>query len=309
MLEFSLRQIRYFLALSKTLQYQRAARHLQISQPSLSLQIKAFEDAVGGKLVERRRTGLILTPLGREVALKAEEIMRNVEALKSVGTPLGSDLTGTLRLGSSPTVGPYLLPKVLQRLHVQYPELKLVIRDGPPRDLVEGLGGGKHDMILTQLPVPDDDLRVRPLFREPLFLAVARDHPLATASRATHADLAGESLLSLSPAYALHKQLAALAENAGGILREDFEGTSLDALRQMVSLGMGVTLLPALYVRSEVAQRDPDVAIVPFHPKPHRQLGMVWRASSGNPAAFTQFGNMIRIVVQDAFADVVSVTA
>lgn len=307
MTDITLRQIRYFAALGKSLQYQRAARQLGISQPSLSQQIAALETALGGRLVERRRDGLILTPLGREAIQQAETVLRAVDALQHIAGPDTAGLTGTLRLGASPTVGPYLLPRVLRQLHLSYPDLKLVIRDGPPRTLAEDLVAGRHDMILTQLPLPEAELRLRPLFREPLALAVPVDHPLARHPHVPRSALAGESLLSLSAAYAMQRQVAALAEAAGAVLRDEFEGTSLDALRQMVSLGMGVAVLPALYVQSEVRPAEEDVAVVPLQPALHRQVGLAWRLSSGQPPAFARLGDIIRQVVAEAFSDHVTV--
>lgn len=306
MSEITLRQIRYFAVLGTTLQYRRAAQQLGISQPSLSLQIAALEAAVGARLVERRRSGLILTPAGRAAMAQAEKILRDVEMLRHVAGPGQSELSGTLRLGSSPTIGPYLLPRVLRQLHLSHPALKLVIRDGPPRDLTEDLLAGRHDMVLTQLPVPGEDFRIRRLYREPLRLAVGGSHPLAGHDRVLHADLAGESMLSLSPAYAMHQQVAGLCQGSGAILRDEFEGTSLDALRQMVSLGMGVTLLPALYVLSEVRQADADVAVLPLQPQLFRHVGLVWRAASGQPPAFAKIATVIRDVVARDFAAVVT---
>ncbi|MBE1282637.1 MAG: LysR family transcriptional regulator [Rhodobacteraceae bacterium] len=307
--DITLRQIRYFQVLSATLQYRRAARQLGISQPSLSLQIAALEEAVGAKLLERRRNGLILTPVGRDAAAQAEKVLREVEALEYIAGPSHAALSGTLRLGASPTIGPYLLPRVLRQLHLAHPDLKLVIRDGPPRELSEDLLAGRYDMILTQLPLAGEEVRVQPLFREPLTLAVPNDHRLVGRHKVRPEDLAGESVLSLSPAYALHGQVAGLCATAGATLRDEFEGTSLDALRQMVSLGMGVTLLPALYAGSEVRMagaEEADVAVLQMQPKMHRQIGLAWRRASGNPPAFVQFGTLIREVVANAFAEKVN---
>lgn len=164
-------------------------------------------------------------------------------------------------------------------------------------------------MILTQLPLLEDDLRVQPLDREPLFLTVPRDHPLAVQTSVSADDLTEESMLTLSAAYAMHLQVAAFAQNAGAVLREDFEGTSLDALRQMVSLGIGMTLLPALYVQSEVSMHNADVVILPVRPAQHRTIGLAWRISSGQPPAFTKIGAFIRQIVEQEFANFVSLSA
>ncbi|MFC3614947.1 hydrogen peroxide-inducible genes activator [Lutimaribacter marinistellae] len=303
--DLTLRQIRYFSALSETLQYQRAARLLGISQPSLSLQIAALEETLGTRLIERRRTGLILTPEGREIAEQSRRILREVEALKLLARPMQTDMSGTLRLGSTPTIGPYLMPRVLRRVHGEYPDLKLIIRDGAPQDLAEELAGGHHDVILTQLPVRHDELRTMPLFREELRLAVSQGHRLADRTVVQNNDLSDETLLSLGPAYQLHRQVADICATSGATRNEAFEGTSLDALRQMVSLGMGVTLLPALYIRSEVAQPDPDVETIRFRPALHRLIGLAWRATSGNPPAFVRLADIIRDVARKEFPETV----
>lgn len=303
--DLTLRQLRYFVALSEAGQYRRAARQLGITQPSLSLQIAALEDRLGMALAERRRDGLVLTPQGREVLAQARIVLSAVDDLIHRSDPIRDGISGTLRLGSSPTVGPYLMPRVLRRLHAACPDLRLVVRDGAPRDLVEDLAAGRHDMILTQLPVPEDQFRVRPLFRENLSVAMAANHPLARQSRIARSDLAGLDLLGLGPAYALHGQIAALCRDVGARLREEFEGTSLDALRQMVAMDMGVTLLPALYVRSEVGGRDGDVAVRPLQGGLNRVIGLVWRAATGHPRAFARFADETAAVLREDFADTV----
>ncbi|TMV06415.1 hydrogen peroxide-inducible genes activator [Ruegeria sediminis] len=303
--EITLRQIRYFETLVRVGQFRRAAQQLGISQPSLSLQISAFEDALGVRLLERHRSGLILTPEGRDVAELAEKVLHQVEGLASYATPLRDGLRGTLRLGSTPTIGPYLLPHVLKRLHAAHPDLRLLVRDGAPRELAEDLAAGRHDMILTQLPVQGEVFRIRPLFREPLHLAVAPEHDLAGRTRVERAELAGQTVLSLGPSYRLHRQIADLCEDVGAVLRTDFEGTSLDALRQMVSMNMGVTLLPALYAQSEVQGRGGDVAVTRLGGM-YRSVGLVWRSASGTPRAFADFAALIDAVIRRDFAGVVT---
>lgn len=303
--ELTLRQLRYFVALSEAGQYRRAARRLGISQPSLSLQIGLLEEHLAMRLVERRRSGLVLTPQGRAVLTHARRVLDAVEDLQGQSDPLRAGLSGTLRLGSTPTIGPYLLPRVLRQLHAAYPDLRLVVRDGAPRDLVEDLSAGVHDVILTQLPVAPDDLHVRPLFHEPLFVAVARGHALAGRGTIAEADLAGQDVLGLSPAYALHAQTAALCRDVGARLREEFEGTSLDALRQMVAMDMGLTLLPALYIRSEAAGPDGDVAVLRLKGNYRRTIGLAWRKSTGKPRAFVQFAEAIDAVLRAEFADAI----
>ena len=304
----TLKQLLYFKALAETRHYRKAAERVGISQPSLSLQIGRLEDLLGLQLVERGRAGAVLTPEGREVLQRSEAILSEVSALNEIAVRMKTGLAGTIRLGSSPTFGPYLLPNVVRRLHEAYPDLRLVIRDGAPADLLEELLGGRHDIIVTQLPVASTDVVVERLMREPLHLAVALDHPLARRKSASAPDLGDETVLVLSNRFALHNQVSELAREIGATLRDDYEGTSLDALRQMTAMDMGVTFLPALYARSEIPDPGGDVALLPYERgRFTRSIGLVWRKSSGNHASFKVFADLIRTVAKEQFAGLVQV--
>ncbi len=305
--EITLRQLRYFVALSEAGHYRKAAERTGISQPSLSQQILRLETALGVDLVERGRRGAVMTPAGREVLAQARKVLEEVELLTGRARQAKEGIGGTIRLGTTPTLGPYLLPYVTRRLHRAYPSVKLIIRDAAPRVLQDELIEGRHDMILTQLPVQSDDVEVMRLFREPLKLAVAQEHALAIKPKLLDTDLAGQDILSLSDAYMMHSQTVRLCEELGARLRQDYEGTSLDALRQMTALNMGLSFLPALYVRSEVATESGDVMIRSFRgDRLTRSIGLVWRRRSAHVALTRRFGDMIRGVVQDRFADLVT---
>lgn len=307
--EITLRQLRYFVALCETGHYRKAAERMGISQPSLSQQIVRLESALGLELVERGRRGAVLTPAGREVLAQARKVLDEVEGLGVRAREAKEGVGGTIRLGTTPTLGPYLLPFVTRRLQRAYPALKLVIRDAAPRVLQEELDQGRHDMILTQLPVQSDDVEVMRLFREPLMLAVAQEHPLARRAAIGDGDLEGQDILSLSDAYLMHSQTARLAEELGARLRQDYEGTSLDALRQMTALNMGVSFLPALYVRSEVdAKGKADVVARAFRGgRMMRSIGLVWRKRAAHGALSRRMGKLVQAVVAEHFADLVTV--
>lgn len=306
----TLKQLQYFAALAEAGHYRIAAERVGISQPSLSLQIGNLEQVLRLDLVERGRSGAVLTPVGREILARARKIIEEVNALVEISDALKAGMSGTIKLGSTPTLGPYILPKVVQLLHARFPALKLFIRDGAPRDLLEDLLAGDHDLILTQLPVQSGDVVVRRLFREPLQLAVARDHPLAAYENVVDGDLANQDILSLSSAFALHVQIAALCREVGANLRQDYEGTSLDALRQMAAMDMGLAFLPALYVRSEVPSDDGDVHMLPFRKGSFtRSVGLAWRKTSGNQQGFEKLAEIIRSVVRSEFKGLVSVEA
>lgn len=298
----TVRQLRYFVTLAQVGQYRRAAEQLGLSQPSLSQQIAALEDVLGIRLVERGRRGAQLSTGGREVLVHAQKVLDDVDGLMETANRVGRGGTGTLHLGATVTIGPYFLPRFLRHLHNEHPDLKLVARDGVPRDLQEELLAGTHDLILTQLPVAETDFVVQPLYREPMLLAVARDHPLAGHKVVAQEDLRGQDVLTLGAKLTVHAPLTQLCADVGANLRDDYIGTSLDALRQMVAMNMGVTFLPALYAQSEVPKTEGDVVLIPLRGGFYRRVGLAWRKSSGKPRLIGQFAEVAQQVVSNEFA-------
>jgi LysR family hydrogen peroxide-inducible transcriptional activator len=125
-----------------------------------------------------------------------------------------------------------------------HPTLKVHVREGLPDALLDHLAEGRHDTVLLQLPVAAARFHVERLFREPMFLAMAADDPMAQVPVVRPEHLAGRGLLTMQPEYRLSQQVAALAERCGAHVLRDYEGTSLDAVRQMAGMGMGLALLP-----------------------------------------------------------------
>lgn len=299
----SLRQLRYFIALAETGHFRRAAERCGISQPSLSLQIAALERSLGVALVSRGPGKVAPTVAGREVLARARRVLDEVQALADVAVTLASGVSGTVRLGATPSLGPYFLPAAVAVLHRAHPDLKLYVREAPPRRLVQQLDRGEQDMILTQLPLPGADYRVARLFREPLCLVVPDADPLARREVVRETDLAGRSVLSMGPDYVLHEQVAGLCATVGAHLDQTYEGTSLDALRTMTAMEMGICLLPALYVASEVDRGPRDVRAIPFAGgRVTRSIGLVARRRGGSDRTFDRLAEVFRGIARDRAA-------
>lgn len=307
-MEVTLKQLGYFVALADTRHYRKAAERVGISQPSLSQQIVGLEASLGLELVERGRRGAVLTPGGREVLARARKILDEVAMLQGVAKDVRKGVQGTIKLGSTPTLGPYFLPYVMRELHLAYPALKVIVRDAAPAILQDELMDGRHDMILTQLPIRSSDIETMRLFREPLKLVVAQSNRLAKQKSASDEDLRGRDILTLSSTYRLHHQIVDLCEDLGANLREEYEGTSLDALRQMTALNMGVTFLPSLYVRSEVSPEKGDVAALSFRGDQFtRSVGLAWRRQSAHDEVIESIADIVRQVARKRFKGLVMV--
>ncbi len=294
----TLKQLRYLVAVAETLHFRRAAELSHVSQPTLSGQLRELEDRLGVQLVERSRSRVILTPLGREIADRAKTVLRDVQDVVELAKQGQSPLGGTIRVGVLQSLGPYFLPHILPELHRRYPDLKLYVREGLPAALLERLDDGKFDLLFFPLPVQGAELRSVRLFREPLWVVVPGEHRLAGREAIQRSDLEGETFLTLERGHRLHDQVRALCEQYGAMLSLDYEGTSLDTLRQMVAMGMGLSLLPALYVRSEVLH-DRQVAARQMKSRaPYRMIGMVWRRHSARQEEYETLADQIREILK-----------
>ena len=295
----TLKQLRYLVAVAETLHFRRAAEMSHVSQPTLSGQLRELEERLGVQLVERSRSKVILTPLGREIAERAKTVLRDVQDVVELAKQGQAPLGGTIRVGVLQSLGPYFLPHILPELHGRYRDLKLYVREGMPTALLERLDQGNLDMLFFPLPVQGAELRSVRLFREPLWVVVPGEHRLASRETIRRSDLEGETFLTLERGHRLHDQVRALCEQYGAKLSLDYEGTSLDTLRQMVAMGMGLSLLPALYVRSEVLHDRQVVAREVKSGVPHRMIGMVWRRHSGRQEEYETLAGQIRGILKD----------
>jgi LysR family transcriptional regulator, hydrogen peroxide-inducible genes activator len=299
----NIRQLEYLVALADTLNFRRAAERTNTTQPTLSEQLKALEERLGAQLVERGRTRVMMTPIGQQVVEIARRILRDTNEIRQLAASGGKELSGILRLGLPPTIGPYLLPMVLPALHKSFPDLKLYIREDLPEVLPRALEEGSLDIVITVLPVPEAEFVSRSLFREPLFLVVGADHPLASKPEVQRSDLNGQDVLALGRGHQLHNVVVALCEEFGARLRYDYEGTSLDTLREMVVMGLGMTFLPGLYVRREILA-DPSLKVLELHGRSiYRHIGIAWRKSSALQATYEQLAGFFGKVVERELAD------
>lgn len=290
----NLRQLEYLVAIADTRHFRRAAERVNTSQPTLSEQLKALEERLGAQLVERSRTRVVLTPLGEQIVEISRRMLADANEIRSLALSGGRELAGVLRLGLPSTVGPYLLPRVIPELHRRHPGLKLYVREELPSDLPRALEEGKHDVVITLMPVRGRELYSEHLFREPLHLAVAADHPLVRKAKVSCEDLRGLDVLTLGPGHQLYSVFLSLCEEFGARLRLDYEGTSLDTLREMVAMGLGVTFLPSLYVKS-VVSRDPSIRIVNLEGRSlYRTIGMAWRRSTTRQESYGQLSRLIQ---------------
>ena len=301
----TLKQFRYLVALAHTLHFRKAAEHCHVSQPTLSGQLQELEERLGVQLVERsRRSQVVLTPLGQTIAERARIVLRDVQDIIDLGKHGQQWLDGTIKLGALPTLGPYLLPHVLPELHQSHPSLKLYVREGMPAPLIRSLEEGELDLLLFPMPMREADLESTRLFREQLWVVIPADHPLAAKEQIERSDLGGETVLALEPGHRLYEQVAALSQDFGAELSHDFEGTSLDTIRLMVGMGMGISFMPTVYMLSEVV-KDQQVVARPMKSRPPtRTVGLAWRRHSARGDEYRALASIIRGILRSRLSEV-----
>ncbi|MES0884857.1 LysR family transcriptional regulator [Roseibium sp. SCP14] len=258
----TLRQLEYVVTIHRLGRFSLAADALNVSQPSLSAQVSTVEAELGIRLFERGRSGVLTTAKGEEFVRRAQQIIGQVQDLRGA---MMSDVpfSGRLRLGVLPSIGPFLLPPVVRDLHREHPGLRVVVRDQNTHDLEIGLKSGLFDLIIS---TPEDHANTmqRRLFNERLWIGVATDDPLAEiAGEVSASDLEGRLFLTLDQSHRLSRIAFALAAECGGVVSDEYEGTTLDSVLLMAASGIGVAILPDLYARQQAVYRD-GVAIKPI---------------------------------------------
>jgi LysR family hydrogen peroxide-inducible transcriptional activator len=272
----TLQDLRYLVALVDHGHFGRAAAACSISQPTLSMQIKKLEEQLGVTLFERTNRSVRVTPVAEEIVGRARQILTDVEAIISVGRSVSGPLVGAFSLGVIPTLGPYLLPWLVPALKKDYPELLLAVREDLTAHLLERLVSYRLDAALVALPVSDDRVASLPLFDEPFWFAEPKGLQPANAKVMREEDLRGRRLLLLTEGHCLRDQALAICGTTDRDADGDFRATSLETIRQMVAMGMGSTLLPAMACSAAHTQA---ITAHPLEAGIGRRVGLIWRRS------------------------------
>ena len=297
----SLKQLRYYSVTARCSSLRQAARELRISQPSLSAQLNALEESLGVQLFERSRNGIFLTPLGRDLLQETHTAIQAVNVIAESANFAVNGPTGTFRLGVTPSIGPYALPRILPTLHKQYKKIKLFVREEVYTELARGLLDGKYDLIFTTLPLQDPAITVMPLVREPIYLVTSDGHRFAGKKSIKGMELQGEEILTIEEHHQFYKQVEDLCKRFHATLLRDYEGTSLDAIRQMVYMEMGIAFLPALYIRSEIKARDNLHVISVEDESMFRIHALAWRNTSPLRGFYRELGATFQTLIKRHF--------
>ena len=278
----TLRQLQYLKLLAQHGSFSRAAEAAHVTQPTLSAGVQELERILGASMVDRNRSGVILTAAGAEAVARAGAILAQAEDLVQACRSAGQPLEGRLRLGVIPTVAPFLLPSALPILRTRFPRLRLFLREDMTQRLIADLKSGLLDATLIALPYDVSGLEWAHVSHDDLLAAFPSGHSLCASPTVSAGALDGENLILLEDGHCLrdHALSACGLGPQKSTQEEGFAATSLATLVQMVGSGLGVTLLPAMAVQAGLA-RAAQVDVRPLKPDlASREIVVAWRAGS-----------------------------
>lgn len=287
----TLKQLRYVEALARHGHFGRAADACAVTQPALSMQIKELEEALGATLFERSARQVRLTGLGEEFARRVRDILRSVDDLEDLVRASRDGMAGRLRIGVIPTIAPYLLPAIVSDVTRIHPDLDLRMREALTQKLIQELTEGRLDTAVVALPVSEPSLAEIALFEEEFVLVrPAEDEGKPVPSSESLREM---RLLLLEEGHCFRDQALAFCNMTSAVPWDLMDGSSLSTLVQMVSAGIGVTLIPEIAVAVET--RSAAVSVAHFcEPRPKRTIGMIWRKKSPMAGQLLKIADVVR---------------
>jgi LysR family hydrogen peroxide-inducible transcriptional activator len=300
----TLRQLRYLVTVEETRHFGRAAEVCAVTQSTLSAGIQELEGLLGTRLIERRsRRQVVFTPLGEEIVERARALLADAEALVDTAQAGAQPLVGELRLGVIPTIGPYVMPRLVRKVREGYPDLKLFLREEQSATLLEMLNAGRLDAVLMALPYAVGELPRVEVAEEDVVVAMPEDHPFSALPAIPMDSLERESLLMLEDGHCLRDHAMEACRMTRSRGNEAFQATGLSTLIQMVAGGIGLTLVPRIAVPVEV-HAGSGVTVRPLlDGKAARTLALFWRPASPRARDYRLLAGVIERAAREALAE------
>jgi len=292
----TLTELKYVVALAQERHFGRAAQKCFVTQPTLSLALAKLEDELGVRLFERNKNAVLVTVRGQAIVEQARRVLDEVGKIQHIARGGKDQLSGALRLGVIPTIGPYLLPDLIPILRKRAPEMPLAIEENLTGNLAPMLREGELDVVIIALPFALPGVKTQVVYEEPFSVVVPAGHRWEDKKGVKPSELAEENLLVLNNGHCFRDQvLEACPGQSNTALPEGRAGSSLETIRNMVASGLGVSVLPASALTARYSSRL--LKVVPFStPVPSRKVAIAWRMSFDRPMAVETLTAAIRAV-------------
>jgi len=273
----SLKQLHYALAIEKTLHFKKAAEACNVSQSALSTAINELEKQLDVTIFERNNKQVLITNDGQLILNKAKKVKLELDELLLIPQLSKQHFSAPMSIGVIPTIGPYLLPKVLPEVRTQYPDFKLKIIEEQSHTLVEMVRSGEIDAAILALPYPIEGLMSFDFWQEDFYWVCHKDECPSKVQEITSEELEIEKLMLLKDGHCLKDHALAACSLQNKKQDSDFDSASLHTLIQMVAGKLGTTLVPQMALDQLTYNESELRAIHLNEPGPHRTIALVIR--------------------------------
>lgn len=256
-------QLEYLLAVANCGSFSLAAEHCFVTQPSLSMQVKALEEELGVVLLDRSKKPVIPTEAGEVVLERIRETLRTYNGIREAVAVLKGETAGRLRLGVIPTVAPYLLHRFIPAFVRNYPKVELEISELVTADIVEALRRDRLDAALVASGTCGEGITEHELFNDRFFAYVSPENPLYERQNIRIEEIDLKDLVILSPGNCMRDQIIELCQARRDVPSHfSFESGSLETLMRIVDCTASLTIIPEMAVEYVPAERRDRVKML-----------------------------------------------
>ena len=288
----TIKQLRYFVALTEREHFGRAAEACFVSQSAFSNAIQELESLLEVQLVDRTNRSVTITAMGQQLATQARLCLRDVESLVEMARGQREPLTGELHLGVIPTIAPFLLPAALPKLRRKFPKLELYLHEDQSQRIYDRLMDGELDVLLLALPYDMRGVEIMPLFKDRFALAYRHGTKRVDPDNYRFSRLDADSILLLEDGHCLrdHALAACKIRNTQKVRR--IGASSILTLVEMVDADLGITFLPEL-ARDSLILKNTRVRMKPLEENSYRTIGLAWRKGTDREEEFRMLGEFL----------------
>jgi LysR family hydrogen peroxide-inducible transcriptional activator len=289
----TIKQLRYLIALSKTLSFTKAAEMCFVGQSTLSAGLKELEDALGVQLVERTKHSVFITPIGQGVVERAIQLLAKADDLVEFVEGSADSMMGAIKLGVIPTIAPFMLPSLLTKIREQFPKLRILLREDLSDNLINKLNQHELDFALIALPYDTKGLLVKELFDDEFWLIGNRNDAALKNKEIQLTNKLSDRILLLEDGHCLRDHTLKACKKSSISSDEGIEATSLLTLVQMVEFDLGIALIPEMAIKSGLLKDTELIARPLTAPAPKRKIALVARPST---VRMEEFNALVKVI-------------
>lgn len=274
----TLTQLEYIIAVDKHKNFGKAADACFVTQPTLSMQIQKFEDAIGLVIFDRSKNPIVTTDEGEKIISQAEVVIQANKRIKEIAQDTIKEPTGTIKLGIIPTIAPFLVHLFAKNFSAKYKNIDLIIEECKTEDIIKRLDDDTLDAGILVTPLHDSNIIEKPLYYEPFYLFVSPNEELYNKNVVDEDDLDINKIWLLNKGNCFRDQVLNICSQKDKIKSENlkFESGCFSTLQNLVLSVSGYTILPKMAV--ELLPQEYKNHIRPFNkPVPIREVSIIHR--------------------------------